>query len=172
VTSSFNRSRTPPSPCPFNGIPHLNPDPLAPPDTPTSTNIIRLTAEPAWTEPGLYQTLFVPRESGGYVAEAIVIDGDGVEVGRSETGWTADPAAAEFKALTPNRALMTSLARQTGGQLISPNDLPQFISQIQHRPAPITETWTRPLWHQPAVFLFALLCFIAEWGLRRAKGLP
>jgi hypothetical protein len=28
------------------------------------------------------------------------------------------------------------------------------------------------LWHQPLVFGFALLCFIAEWGLRRMRGLP
>jgi uncharacterized membrane protein len=138
---------------------------------PTNTTVIQLTAEPALTEPGLYQALYVPREPGGYVAEALVIDGDGREVGRAETGWTADPAAAEFKSLTPNRALMASLARQTGGQLLSPADLPRFVDAVQHRPVPISETWTRPLWHQPAVFLFALLCFIAEWGLRRSKGL-
>jgi hypothetical protein len=36
----------------------------------------------------------------------------------------------------------------------------------------VTETWTSPLWHQPWMFLFALACFLAEWGLRRVKGLP
>jgi hypothetical protein len=137
----------------------------------TNASVIRLTAEPALTEPGLYQALFVPREPGGYITEALVIDGDGNEVGRAETGWTADPAAAEFKSLSPNRALMATLARQTGGQLLELSDLPRFADVLQHRPAPITETWTRPLWHQPVVFLFALLCFIAEWGLRRSKGL-
>jgi uncharacterized membrane protein len=152
-------------------IPNHHRDPAPAPPATNSTPVIRLTAEPALTESGLYQALFVPREPGGYIAEAIVIDGDGLEVGRSETGWTADPAAVEFQSLTPNRALMTSLARQTGGQLLSPADLPRFADFVQHRPAPITETWTRPLWHQPAVFLFALLCFITEWGLRRSKGL-
>jgi uncharacterized membrane protein len=152
-------------------IPNHHRDPAPAPPATNSSPVIRLTAEPALTEPGLYQALFVPREPGGYIAEAIVIDGDGLEVGRSETGWTADPAAVEFQSLTPNRTLMTSLARQTGGQLLSPADLPRFADFAQHRPAPITETWTRPLWHQPAVFLFALLCFITEWGLRRSKGL-
>src|SRR5258708_19530472 len=32
-------------------------------------------------------------------------------------------------------------------------------------------TLFRSFWHQPAVFLFALLCFVAEWGVRRWKGL-
>ena len=38
-------------------------------------------------------------------------------------------------------------------------------------PAPVTENWLRPLWHTPTMFLFALCCFIAEWGLRRWKGM-
>ena len=37
--------------------------------------------------------------------------------------------------------------------------------------APITESYQTPLWHQPLVFLFALACFVAEWGLRRRRGL-
>jgi hypothetical protein len=28
------------------------------------------------------------------------------------------------------------------------------------------------VWHQPWVFLLAILCLTAEWGLRRWKGLP
>jgi hypothetical protein len=34
------------------------------------------------------------------------------------------------------------------------------------------EAWTFPIWHTPAMFAFALACFVSEWGLRRWKGLP
>jgi hypothetical protein len=34
------------------------------------------------------------------------------------------------------------------------------------------EAWTTPLWHTPLWFGFALACLAAEWGLRRAKGMP
>jgi hypothetical protein len=34
------------------------------------------------------------------------------------------------------------------------------------------ETWTDPLWHKPVVFLLVLGCFLAEWGIRRWKGMP
>jgi hypothetical protein len=34
------------------------------------------------------------------------------------------------------------------------------------------EPWSKPLWQEPAVYLFALGCFVAEWGIRRWKGLP
>ena len=39
------------------------------------------------------------------------------------------------------------------------------------RKAPVTETLTEPLWHTPVMFLFALACFLGEWGLRRRSGL-
>jgi hypothetical protein len=38
--------------------------------------------------------------------------------------------------------------------------------------SPVMEGWTTPAWHTPALFGFALACLVAEWGLRRWKGLP
>jgi len=137
----------------------------------TATNGIRLSADPALTEAGLYQATYIPRETGGYLAEAVVTDAAGVEVGRAEAGWTSDPAAEEFRSLKPNRALMESIAKQTGGEMIAADKLDGFAAGLPNRKAPITESWSYPLWHTPAVFLFALACFVAEWGLRRWKGM-
>jgi hypothetical protein len=137
----------------------------------SNTNSVHLTAEPALTEAGLYEATYVPRVTGGYLAEAVVTDAQGVEVGRAQTGWSSDPAAEEFRSLKPNRALLESIARQTGGEVIAANDLEAFAAKLPNRKAPITESWSVPLWHQPMVFLFALACFAAEWGLRRWKGL-
>src|SRR5262249_295050 len=69
----------------------------------TATNSVRLTAEPALNERGLYQATYVPRETGGYLAEVTVADEAGIEAGRAAAGWTADPAAEEFRSLRPNR---------------------------------------------------------------------
>jgi hypothetical protein len=135
------------------------------------TNFIRMTAEAAAAEAGLYQSTYIPRESGGYLAEAIVTDASGVDVGRDEVGWTANPAAEEFRSLKPNRALLETIARKSGGEIIAVNKLDDFARSLPSRKVPITENWTTPVWHQPAVFLFALICFVAEWGLRRWKGL-
>lgn len=137
----------------------------------TSTNAVRLLAEPAATEAGLYEVTYIPRETGGYLAEAVVTDSAGAEVGRAEAGWTADPSAEEFSSLKPNRPLLEQIAKQTGGQLIAADKLDDFAAGLPNRRAPITEDWSFPLWHRSAVFLFALACFIAEWGLRRWKGL-
>jgi uncharacterized membrane protein len=136
-----------------------------------TTNSIHLVAEPALSEAGRYDAVYVPRDTGGYLAEAVVTDAEGVEVGRAQAGWASDPAAEEFRSLKPNRALLENIARQTGGEVIDASRLDSFAASLPNRKAPITESWSYPVWHKPLVFLFALACFAAEWGLRRWKGM-
>ena len=136
-----------------------------------ATQGVRLAAEPAAGGAGLYEATYIPRATGGYLAEAIVTSPAGAELGRAQAGWTADPAAEEFHSLRPNRALLDQIAKQTGGQLIEPQALNDFAAGLPNRQAPITESWSKPLWHRPAVFLWALACFLAEWGLRRWRGM-
>ena len=132
---------------------------------------ISLNAEPSATEPGLYEAVYVPHEKNGYRVEAAVTNENGALAGNARTGWTSDLAAAELRSLSPNRPLMESLAQKTGGEILTPSALEAFARDLPAKRAPITEAWTRPLWHTPAVFIFALGCFIGEWGLRRWKGL-
>jgi hypothetical protein len=132
---------------------------------------LTLTAEPSAEEPGLYETTYLPRESGGYRVEATVNKENGGVAGTAVTGWSTDLAAEEFRSLLPNRALLEALAQKTGGQVLTPDNLPSFVSELPARHAPVTETWSRPIWHTPWMFIFALGCFVGEWGLRRWKGL-
>jgi hypothetical protein len=146
-------------------------DPAGPKTGTNRPGAIRITAEPALNEAGVYEAVYVPRETGGYRAEAVVTDVTGMEVGRTEAGWTSDPAADEFRSLKPNRALLEAIAKKTGGEVIAARSLESFAKGLPNRKAPVTENWTSPLWHQAGVFLFALACFVAEWGLRRSRGL-
>jgi hypothetical protein len=132
---------------------------------------VTLTGEASAGEPGLYEATYLPRENGGYRVEAAVTRENGAALGSAATGWTTDLAAAEFQTLSPNRALMETIARQTGGELLTPDGLEAFARDLPAKRAPVTETWTQPLWHTPWMFLFALACFVGEWGLRRWKGL-
>ena len=133
--------------------------------------VLRLTAEPSGAEGGLYETTFAPRADGAYVAEATVINAEGLSLGSAATGWTSDFSADEFRSLVPNRALMTRLAQATGGRVLRPDELEAFVREIPRQSAPINERTAEPMWHRPTVFLFALGCFVLEWGLRRRKGL-
>lgn len=137
-----------------------------------ATNSIRLGAEPSVNEAGLYQATYVPRVTGGYKATAFVTNAVGAEVGHAEAGWSTDLAAEEFRSLTPNVALLETIARKTGGEIVPASKLAEFARNLPHRRAPVMDSWTFPIWHTPVVFAFALACFLGEWGLRRWKGMP
>ncbi len=132
---------------------------------------VTLTAEPSASEPGVYEATYIPRENGGYRVDATVTDENGAAVGNAATGWTTDLAAAEFQSLTPNRALMETLAQKTGGKVLTPEQLAAFARELPSQRAPVTETWTQPLWHTPWMLALVVGCFVGEWGLRRWRGL-
>jgi hypothetical protein len=141
-------------------------------NAPMEAKPVVLPADPSGTEPGSYEATYVVPQAGAYAVDAVVTQPDGKVAGRAATGMTSDPAVDEFRTLKPNRALLESIAQRTGGEIVAMEDLPKFVRNLPNRRAPITETASDPLWHQPAVFLFALVCFITDWGLRRWKGLP
>ncbi len=133
---------------------------------------LAIDAEPESREPGTYAASYVAREPGPYRVTATATGPEGAEVGRSETGWAAQPAADEFAQLEPNRDWLAELARKTGGELVDGDRLPAFVASLASRDAPIQEPWVAPIWHQPLYFLIAIVCLAAEWGIRRVHGLP
>jgi len=133
---------------------------------------VDLTAESSSGQAGRYHATFVSRQPGAYRAEVTATAPDGAEVGKVQTGWTSDPAAEEFADLKMNRELLSRLATASGGQLVEPDKLDDFVASLPTRHAQITEPYVRPLWHTPWVFLLAIICLCAEWGLRRWRGLP
>lgn len=137
---------------------------------------VQLIAEPVMTESGLFEASYVPRRSGGYVAQATVTDANGTELDQATVGWAADLEAREFQSVKTNRPLLERIARQTGGRLVETSQLNRFARSLPHQEVPITEVWTKPLWDLPgvlpAVFLFVVTCFVVEWALRRRKGMP
>jgi uncharacterized membrane protein len=136
------------------------------------SDYLQLTAEPSAGTPGRYEATYIAREAGAYAVEAQVTQADGKMAGRAAAGWTSDPAAAEFRSLSPNRALLEAIAKRTGGEVVALADLEKFVRRLPEHHAPVMETWTDPLWHKPVVFLLVLGCFLAEWGIRRWKGMP
>jgi hypothetical protein len=141
------------------------------PEREGGTNRVVITAEASDKEPGYYRATYVPREPGAYHASAMITDLNGLKVAEVETGWTSEPLAKEFASLSPNRPLLEDIARKTGGTVLAPGKLDEFVASLDKKKAPITETYSYPLWHKPLIFLAALSCFALEWGIRRWKGL-
>lgn len=151
---------------------HLHVTPVMADESSITGGVVRLQPVPAMADPGLFEAEFAPRYTGGYRADVVVTNAAGEEVGRAETGWSVDLAAEEFRSLRPDPALLEDIARRTGGEVTTPDRIEALARSLPSRAAPIMESWTKPLWHTPLVFLFALACFATEWGLRRWRGLP
>jgi uncharacterized membrane protein len=133
---------------------------------------VALVAESSDRAPGQYEATFAPRESGVYRAQVTVTAADGSEVGRRETGWSVESQTEELRALTVNRPLLAQIASDSGGEMFAADELDGFVNSLPNRKIPVTESWTWQLWHQWQVFFIAITCLIAEWALRRWKGLP
>jgi uncharacterized membrane protein len=137
---------------------------------------LHLPTEPVLNDSGLFQTTYMPRVSGGYLADARVLDAQGVIQGQAQLGWTSELEAREFASIKTNRPLMEKIARETSGRVVELSDLDAFARGLPNQDVPISEVRVRPLWDLrgvlPTIFALSLMCFVGEWALRRWKGLP
>jgi uncharacterized membrane protein len=136
----------------------------------------KLTAEPVINETGVFEATYIPRRNGGYLAQVTVTDTKNTEIVNTQTGWTSDLDAREFRSIKVNRPLLENIAQGTGGKIIDLDELNQFARSLPSRSAPITETWVRPLWDPRwislSIFLLILIVFSGEWIIRRWRGMP
>lgn len=132
---------------------------------------VDLYADPVSDSPGRFNTTFSSQDEGAYIANVEVLGPNGEVIGMAETGWVNEPLANEFRALSPDKALLQRIADKTGGSVLEWDALSKISETISKQQTPITEIWSYPLWHNGWLFLGALCCFLAEWGLRRKKGL-
>lgn len=139
-----------------------------------------LYGEPSLKEAGLFEAEFFPREPGAYRATATVENTsptppDGTPpaekvIATKTTGWAHDPLPAEFASLAPGRDWMERVARETGGQMLTLEDLDRLPALLQDIRVPVEETLTTPLWHTSWMFVLILALLTLEWFLRRKGG--
>jgi uncharacterized membrane protein len=140
--------------------------------TKKASNEIVLIAEPSLDEAGVYEAVFVPQTPGAWKVKAQAVSSKGEELLADDSGWVVESTVSEFHSIGTNHALLESLARESGGEMIHESMLGGFVTELKSKPMPVMEAWTMPLWDQPIVFLIVVACFVCEWGLRRRRGLP
>ncbi|MGK0187649.1 MAG: hypothetical protein ACI9R3_003437 [Verrucomicrobiales bacterium] len=123
-------------------------------------------------KPGLYTAEFSAGQEGVYKATVVAKDSDNVVIGATEAGWVINPGLEEFQRLTGNADLLKELSARTGGEVVKLSEIDELVSRLEKKSVPVMETKRRPLWHSPWVLVLALACFMAEWGIKRWRGLP
>lgn len=129
-------------------------------------------AEPSESRAGVFEFPFLTVDEGGYRATAKVVDGTGAVVGECQAGWVHEPTVRELEKLGTNRTFLEELARETGGEVLAPNDLSGLADRLGRKPVPVMETEWKPLWNNGWVMAAVLGCLAGEWWLRRKNGLP
>ena len=132
---------------------------------------ITMTAVADSHQRGHYAVEFWCKADGGYTCQIDAKESDATPLDPLVVGWVAEPEAAEFARVEPDRALLESLAKRSGGEVVSLERLDAFVSRLASRRFPVTETRIEPLWHRPWLVIGAIGCLCVEWGLRRWKGL-
>ncbi len=133
---------------------------------------IELAAAPDRERLGVYVAEYWSQADGAYRCKVVAAGPDGEELGEVVSGWTAQPSASEFASVEPNVEQLKRLAAQTGGKLVTLDELDAFAADLPNAKVPVTESHVEPLWHRPWLLLIAIGCLCVEWGLRRVKGLP
>lgn len=123
-------------------------------------------------KPGLYTAEFSGGQEGIYKATIIAKDSDNEIIGQTEAGWVINPGLEEFQRLTGNADLLKELSARTGGEVIKLDEIDELVEKLEKKSVPVMEKKRRPLWHSPWVLVLALACLMAEWGIKRWRGLP
>ena len=133
---------------------------------------VQMVASAVDAQAGRYVADFASQQSGAFRAEIIAKAADQSLIEQREIGWVADPDAAEFRSLVPDRKSLERLAEKTGGEVIDQAGLNAFVESLDDRKVPITVTQLIPWWHRWMVMALAMSLLVTEWGFRRWKGWP
>ena len=125
------------------------------------------------TIPGRYVAKVVDLDAGAYrVSLQGDVDGftdDGQEVGTFVNVTSA--LSAELVNTTCNRPLMKQIAQTSGGYVIPPTALAEWLTLQTRTPQTISQNQRMPLWNRWACLWTAFGCLAIEWCVRRMKGL-
>ena len=89
-------------------------------------------------------------------------DGASLEVVRSDR---------ELRDAEADRPLLESLARETGGRVVSPADAASLVRTLPNRSIRTENPIRDPLWNSPAALAMLMVLLSAEWIIRRSARL-
>ena len=118
---------------------------------------------------GRYRGSFQPEEEGTHEVETRVDSLDDAQSALAH--FDVRDLDEEFFGASANRPLLERLSQETGGKVFGPDEIDRLLDELSYSTAGVTVREEQPLWNMPILFLILLTCLLAEWSLRRWKGL-
>ncbi|MSO82970.1 MAG: hypothetical protein EXQ53_06705 [Acidobacteria bacterium] len=127
----------------------------------------------AWTgeRDGLYRGTFVSSEPGTYEVAVDSSRGSAI-VGSGVAFVRAGPSDAEFFDPTMHEAPLRRIADETGGRFYTADTTAGLAEDVRYAGRGVTSVEERELWNMPIILIMLMGLVCAEWGYRRAVGLP
>jgi hypothetical protein len=125
---------------------------------------------PVGDTPGRYEGAFSVPAEGAYKVE-LRASRRGASLGEAAAEFAAEPAVVEYRHPELNRALLSEIARRTGGKVVRPDEVGQVAAAlpIEGRTVRLRTIW-QPTRTWPFLLAFLVLAGL-DWGLRRRWGL-
>ncbi len=116
---------------------------------------------------------FFETELAGDYTVLVTATRDGVSLGEKRARFLVYEQDLELDNAVAERGLLDSLARTTGGESISPEQLPELLERLQKIPEALTLAvqTKKSLWDTWPLFLLLALLLSLEWFLRKRWGL-
>ena len=128
-----------------------------------------ITAQSDPAVPGRYLTNVSMPQAGLYALEVVADDtASPDDKHATQLAVLREINTAEDYALVQNRALLTEVARVTGGQYLTAEEVGKIPALVAGHSATQTRQHVYPLWQLPLFFVLLALLKIAEWLLRRS----
>lgn len=127
-----------------------------------------LSAAPAGN--GLYEATYQPESPGEYEIKAVV-QKDGALLGTATSLFSVGAYSEELSVRICQRPLLQGLAAVSGGRYVPADSLYALRGQLPAQALSRVRSQRLDLWNHGALLLFILACLIAEWWLRKWKGM-
>ncbi len=119
---------------------------------------------------GAYAARFMPDEEGLYEVTAEFFR-EGKKIGTASTGFRVADSFEEYHAAAMNAGLLRRLAERSGGRYYTARDLSHLAEDISYVDSGSARIEEKDLWDMPVVYLLLVGSMVAEWILRKRKGL-
>ena len=119
---------------------------------------------------GRYRMEFASPGPGTYRFEGAGRVGDRV-VGGTSGRFVVSGYSLEFAQTRMDRALLTGLARRTGGRFYTPEQVSALMADIDLEPREVEELREVRVWNRPWVLIAIVVMLAGEWTVRRRRGM-